>query len=177
MLPEDTRVIFTTAFQQYALEGYEVDALDYLLKPIRYPKFLQSVEKAKAWFSMKEAASSRQSGTEEEKAKDSIFIKADGEMHRVMLSDILYITGMKDYVMISLEGRKLPLVTHITMKAVEDMLPKDSFMRIHRSYIISLPKIESVSASMDVSIAGQLLHVGDSYREEFLRYLESNTLK
>ncbi|MBQ9174160.1 MAG: response regulator transcription factor [Bacteroidales bacterium] len=177
MLPEDTRVIFTTAFQQYALEGYEVDALDYLLKPIRYPKFLQSVEKAKAWFSMKEAASSRQSGAEEEKAKDSIFIKADGEMHRVMLSDILFITGMKDYVMISLEGRKLPLVTHITMKAVEDMLPKDSFMRIHRSYIISLPKIESVSASMDVTIAGQLLHVGDSYREEFLRYLESNTLK
>ena len=177
MLPQDTRVIFTTAFQQYALEGYEVDALDYLLKPIRYPKFLQSVEQAKAWFSMKKAASSRQSGTEEEKAKDSIFIKADGEMHRVMLSDILYITGMKDYVMISLEGRKLPLVTHITMKAVEDMLPKDSFMRIHRSYIISLPKIESVSASMDVTIAGQLLHVGDSYREEFLRYLESNTLK
>ncbi|MBQ9712162.1 MAG: response regulator transcription factor [Bacteroidales bacterium] len=177
MLPEDTRGIFTTAFQQYALEGYEVDALDYLLKPIRYPKFLQSVEKAKAWFSMKEAASSRQSGAEEEKAKDSIFIKADGEMHRVMLSDILFITGMKDYVMISLEGRKLPLVTHITMKAVEDMLPKDSFMRIHRSYIISLPKIESVSASMDVTIAGQLLHVGDSYREEFLRYLESNTLK
>ena len=178
MLPEDTRVIFTTAFKQYALEGYEVDALDYLLKPIRYPKFLQTVEKAKAWFEMKRAASASEVPQEEDtEKKDSLFIKADGEMHRIMLSDILFVTGMKDYVMINIEGRKLPLVTHITMKAVEDMLPKDSFMRIHRSYIISLPKIESVTASMDVSIGGQLLHVGDSYREGFLKYLEGNTLK
>ena len=92
-------------------------------------------------------------------------------------SDIIFITGMKDYVMINVEGRKLPLVTHITMKGVEDMLPKDSFMRIHRSYIISLGRIDSVTSTLDVSIGGQLLHVGDAYREEFLSYLEGNALK
>ena len=175
MIPQDTRVIFTTAFQQYAIESYEVDALDYLLKPIRYPKFLQAVDKAVQWFTLKEAASTKESV--ETPQKDSIFIKADGEMHRVKLSDIIFITGMKDYVMINVEGRKLPLVTHITMKGVEDMLPKESFMRIHRSYIISLGRIESVTSTLDVSIGGQLLHVGDAYRESFLGYLEGNALK
>ena len=166
MLPEGTRVVFTTAFKQYAFESYEVRALDFLLKPIRYQKFLEAVQKAQEWFAMKEASSA---SVQEEKA--SVFIKSDGALRKVDYADILYVEGMRDYVLFHLAGSREPLVTHLTMKAVEGLLPSTAFMRIHRSFIVSLDKVERVSPSGDIKVGSALLHVSEGYREAFERFI------
>ena len=166
MLPADTRVIFTTAFKQYAFESYEVSALDFLLKPIRYQKFLEAVQKAQEWFALKDAAAA-QAPSE----KTALFLKVEGVLRKVELADILYVEGMKDYVMFHLASSREPLVTHMTMKAVEELLPPQSFMRIHRSYIVALSHISSVSAGGDLKVGPALLHVSDAYREAFDAYL------
>lgn len=170
MLPSQTRIIFTTAFKQYAFDSYEVSALDFLLKPIRYQKFLEAAEKAREWFTLKEAAASSTSPSAE---KSSIFLKVDGVLQKVELSDIQYVEGMKDYVMFHLASARQPLVTHLTMKAVEDMLPPERFMRIHRSFIIGLSHIASVTPQADVKVGDALLHVSEGYRPAFDQYLAS----
>lgn len=162
MLPSETRVIFTTAFKQYAFESYEVSALDFLLKPIRYQKFLEAAQKAQDWFAMKEA--SQAAATPE---KTSVFIKADGVLRKVDYADLLYVEGMKDYLMFHLASARQPLVTHLTMKAAEDMLPADRFMRIHRSFIVNLEQITSVSAQGDIKVGDALLHVSEGYKDAF----------
>ena len=168
MLPPETRVIFTTAFKQYAFESYEVSALDFLLKPIRYQKFLESAQKAQEWFALKEAASAPVPSAE----KTSVFLKVDGVLRKVELSDIQYVEGMKDYVMFHLASARQPLVTHLTMKAAEDLLPPEQFMRIHRSYILGLEHIASVSPQGDVKVGEALLHVSEGYRPAFDAYLQ-----
>ena len=168
MLPPETRVIFTTAFKQYAFESYEVSALDFLLKPIRYQKFLEAAQKAQEWFALKEAASAPVPSAE----KTSVFLKVDGVLRKVELSDIQYVEGMKDYVMFHLASVRQPLVTHLTMKAVEDLLPPEQFMRIHRSYILGLEHIASVSPQGDVKVGEALLHVSEGYRTAFEAYLQ-----
>ena len=147
MVPPGTRVIFTTAFKEYAFDSYEVNALDFLLKPIRYHKFLGAAEKARQWFEM--------SSVKEE------------------ISRILYVTGLKDYVMIYLEGEARPLITHVTMKAMEEMLPSGRFMRVHRSYIVALDKIRSVDRNNCVYIGKEIIHVTDAYKEAFNAYLKA----
>ena len=167
MLPEGTRVIFTTAFKQYAFESYEVSALDFLLKPIRYQKFLEAAQKAQDWFALKEAS---QAAAAPEKT--SVFIKADGVLRKVDYADLLYVEGMKDYLMFHLRSQRQPLVTHLTMKAAEDMLPQDRFMRIHRSFIVNLEQITSVSAQGDLKVGDALLHVSEGYKDAFDAYLK-----
>ena len=145
LVPEGTHIIFTTAFKQYAFESYEVSAVDFLLKPIRYQKFLEAAEKARHLLEMEKAAATT-SPTQQAQASSadtSIFVKTDSGLQKVSLRDILYFEGMKDYVRIYLSDAQ-PLLTHITMKALEDLLPADSFMRVHRSYIVALGRIDSV---------------------------------
>lgn len=173
MLKDPTRIIFTTAFRQYAFESYEVSALDFLLKPIRYQKFLEAVEKARRWFDLKDAAESQAPAAGE---NDFIFLKADKTLHKIPFDDILYVLGMKDYVCVYIAGRKEPLVTHSTMKGMEEMLPSPRFMRVHKSYIVNLEKIESVSSGWDLMVAGELIHVSDAYREAFDSYVKSRVL-
>ena len=176
MVPADTRIIFTTAFKQYAFESYEVSALDFLLKPIRYQKFLEAAEKAREWFSMKAAAEGASAPAAAALApapeKTAVFIKVDGALRKVELADILYVEGMKDYVMFKLASAREPLVTHMTMKAVEELLPAQSFMRIHRSHIVNLGQVASVTPSGDIKVGGALLHVSDAYRPAFDEYLK-----
>ncbi len=176
MVQEGTRIIFTTAFKQYAFESYEVSAVDFLLKPIRYQKFLEAAEKAQRLFGLVEAAAAASQSQQTATAADkSIFIKTDSGMQKVFLEDILYFEGMKDYVRIHLaEGQTL--LTHITMKALEDLLPTGSFMRVHRSYIVSLDRIDSVSAGSDISIGGAFIHVSESFRPAFDVWLQSRSL-
>ena len=173
MIPEGTRIIFTTAFKQYAFESYEVSALDFLLKPIRYQKFLEAAEKAREWFTLKEAASAAPASAPE--TKSSTFFKVDGALRKVELSDILFVEGMKDYVMVYLASQRQPLVTHVTMKAMEEMLPA-GFMRIHRSFIVALDKVSSVSGTGDVKVGDRLLHVSDAYRDAFDTYLREHSI-
>lgn len=176
MIPEESRIIFTTAFKQYAYDSYEVSALDFLLKPIRYKQFLEAVEKGKKWFEMKEAAEKRDTGSNENNEPEFIFLKAEKAFVKVYLSDIIYVLGMKDYVMVHLKSREQPIMTHITMKAIEDMLPKSSFMRIHRSYIVALDSIDSVLPGNDILIGKDLIHISDAYKDEFFEYLKSRSI-
>ncbi len=171
MVPEGTRIIFTTAFAQYALESYDVSALDFLLKPVRYQKFLSAAEKARAWFSRAGEASGAASA-----GASSVFLKVEGVLRKVDFPEILYIEGMKDYVQVRLEGETRPLVTHMTMKGMEEMLPRELFMRVHRSYIVALDKISSVSPQFDLTVGGRLIHVGEVYRADFETWLGRNTV-
>lgn len=176
MIPDGTRIIFTTAFKQYAFESYEVSALDFLLKPIRYQKFLEAAEKAREWFTLKEAASAVPAAAAPAvEAKTSTFFKVDGALRKVEYDDILFVEGMKDYVMVYLASQRQPLVTHVTMKAMEEMLPA-GFMRIHRSFIVALDKVASVSGTGDVKVGDRLLHVSDAYRDAFDTYLREHSI-
>lgn len=170
LLPQDTRVIFTTAFRQYAFESYEVEALDYLLKPIRYQKFIESVSKAERWMEI------RQASVRPERNRRFAFIKTDGEYRNIDFDQILYVEGMKDYVLIHLESETEPIVAHMTMKAVEEKLPSDMFMRVHRSYTVALDKITAIDSCGDILIDRISVPVSDSYRKDIERYVKENLL-
>lgn len=181
MLPEGTRIIFTTAFKEYAFESYEVSALDFLLKPIRYNKFIAAVEKAREWFGLRgektqEAEQSPAPQMSTPNGNNSLFLKVDGEYRQVALDKILYVSGMKDYVMFYLEGERKPLITHLTMKAVEDMLPTSQFMRVHRSYIVALNKIRSVDRNDCIYIGDEIIRVTEAFREGFQSFLQSRSI-
>ena len=172
MLGDHTRVIFTTAFKEYAFESYEVSALDFLLKPIRYNKFLAAVEKAKQWFQLTD--NSQQVTTTETKPEaETIYIKVDGEYRQITIAQVVYVCGMKDYVMFYMDGERKPLITHLTMKSVEEMLPSSRFMRVNRSYIVALNKIRSIDRNDCIYIGDEIIHVTDAYREKFNQYLNA----
>jgi DNA-binding LytR/AlgR family response regulator len=174
MVPESTRIIFTTAFKEYAFDSYGVNALDFLLKPINYARFLKSAEKARQWFKM---SSNRQvpESTPETK-RNTLFLRIDGELKQININQILYISGLKNYVMFYMEDQQRPLVTHLTMKAVEDMLPANDFMRVHRSYIVALHKISSVDRNNTIHIGKEYIHVSDSYLEGFNKFVQANQI-
>ena len=167
MIPANTRVIFTTAFKEYAFESYEVSALDFLLKPIRYNKFLSAVEKAKQWYE-------REPADEDSKTK-SLFIRVDGELRNITIDSITYVSGMKDYVMFYLDGESKPLITHLTMKAVEAMLPTDKFLRVHRSYIIAVDKIKKIDRNDCIYIGEEIIHVPEGYQQAFHSFIETRS--
>lgn len=182
MVPAETRIIFTTAFKEFAFDSYAVNALDFLLKPIRYNKFLAAAEKARDWFEMKQRARNPQevqtnkSQTETSApSRDSVFLRIDGELRQVAIDDILYVSGMKDYVVFYMEGNK-KLITHLTMKAVEDMLPATSFLRVHRSYIVALRKIRSIDRNNCIYIGQEVIRVTDAYKEAFRLFLDKNSV-
>ncbi len=172
-----TRVIFTTAFKDYAFESYEVNALDFLLKPIRYIKFQAAVEKARNYFAMKESANTAASQPQQpsNKEDDFIFLRADGELHQIALARILYVEGMKDYLKFFIEGERKPIITHMTMTAAEEMLPEAGFMRINRSYIVSLSHIRSIDRNDCVYIGEQIIRVTEAYKEQFNQYITKRT--
>lgn len=170
-LPAQTRVVFTTAFKEYAFESYEVNALDFLLKPIRYTKFLESVEKAQQWFGKEKEPETAAT------ALPSIFIRVDGELRNIPVERITYVSGMKDYVMFYLDGERKPLVTHLTMKAVEEMLPSQLFMRVHRSYIIAVDKIRKVDRNDCIYIGDEIIHIPDGYLAAFKAFIQSRMPK
>lgn len=186
VLPRETRIIFTTAFREYAFESYEVSAIDFLLKPIRYDKFLRAAEKALQWYEMKEtispAARETSAGVPPQANEPSaspssdIFIRVDGEIRCVKLSDILYVEGMKDYVRFFLKECQ-PLTTHLTMKSVEESLPTARFMRVSRSHIISLENIRAIDRNMCIYIGDTIIRVTEMYRPAFSSFLQQRLAK
>ena len=170
VLQKGPRVIFTTAFNQYALEGFRVDALDYLLKPFNYEEFLHAALKAKTYFELKQAHAApinppvHQSANPPE--QDHIYLKVEYQLVRVALADIVYVEGLKDYVKVHLASQTRPLLSPTSLRGMEEKLPSGKFMRIHRGYIVGLGHIQAVGRGT-VQIAGETLPVSDGYRETF----------
>ncbi|MCR5365555.1 MAG: LytTR family DNA-binding domain-containing protein [Prevotella sp.] len=169
-LPEETRVVFTTAFKEYAFESYEVNALDFLLKPIRYNKFIAAVDKARKLHTP-------QASTPQSETPNTVFIRVDGEWQNINIDDIVYVNGMKDYVLFYLDNQPKALITHLTMKAVEEMLPKEKFLRVHRSYIVAIDKISKVDRNDCIYIGEEIIHIPDGYLPAFRAFLETRTFK
>ena len=176
LVPSGTKIIFTTAFRDYALDSYDVAAIDYLLKPIRYDKFLRAAQKAKEWYEMQEN-NHKSTETQAKGIKEEIFLKKDGGFQRVALDRIILIEGMKDYVKVFIEGEKFPIVTHLTMKGIEETLPSDRFMRVSRSHIVALKHIRSVDRNMCIYIGDTMVKVTDMYKSPFESFLKDNLLE
>ena len=166
------RIIFTTAFNQYALEGYRLDALDYLLKPFNYVEFLRAANKALAYAELRQqpANPGPVSAAPAVAEDEYLFLKVEYQLVRVPLQDILYIEGLKDYVKVHLQSAPKPILSLISLKALEEKLPAKKFMRIHRSYIVALDKIQSVSRQ-SVQIGTVNITVSDQYKEPFNKFL------
>ncbi len=171
MISPQTRVVFTTAFNQYALDGYKVNALDYLLKPISYPDFLLAANKAQEWFRLVEQ-SQQSEKKENQDEKLSIFVKSDYKLIRIELKNILYVEGLKDYVKIYEDNTGRPVISLMSMKAMEEMLPADRFMRVHRSYIVQKEKIRIIEHNRIV-FGNTYIPIGDSYKQAFQDFLNT----
>ena len=169
-------IVFTTAYSEYAVEGFKVNAVDYLLKPFGLDDFRRAANRLKERLETSPVAfpvaEMPQSNAEED---DTIFIKTDYKVVKIAISDIRYIEGMSEYLKIHLEGQPKPLVTLLSMKKMEEYLPP-SFMRIHRSYIVNLKKIQEVNKNRVIMDANTYLPIGDNYKEAFNDYLNTRFL-
>ena len=164
IIPNTTKIVFTTAFQQYAIEGYKVNALDYLMKPISYDDFLTAANKALDWFTIAQK--------QEVYARDRfMFIKSDYKLIRVSLDDLLYIEGLKDYVRFYLaDGTRI--MSLMNMKKLDDYLPHPEFLRTHRSFIVHMPLAQQIDR-FRIVFGDQFIPVSDSYKEEVQEYLDT----
>ncbi len=158
---KDTAVIFTTAFSEYAVEGFNVDAVDYLLKPIEYDRFLKAIYKAKEYIEYL---------NNQELNQGYIFVKSDYQMVKINLKDIIYIEGLDDYIKIYLPHKSV--LTLMTLKTITQKLPAREFVRVHRSYIVPISKIENVSKSK-IKITDKEIPIGVSYSDSFFAAMDN----
>jgi DNA-binding LytR/AlgR family response regulator len=169
--PNKPRIIFTTAYNQFALEGYKVDALDYLLKPFNYEEFLHAANKALTYVELLLRSNTAAPAVDEQRIEDEyLFLKIEYQLVRIALKDILYMEGLKDYVKIYLQNTEKPLLSLTSLKALEEKLPAKRFMRVHRSFIVSLDKINSITRNA-LQIGKINITVGDQYKEAFGQFL------
>jgi len=164
-------VILTTAYSQYALDGYDLDVVDYLLKPIAFDRFYKAAQKV-----LQSSGNTNSSAPEVlsvQKNHDFIFVKTEHKIQKIYLDDILYIEGLKDYI--SIFTRSERIITLQNMKKMEESLPSKSFIRVHKSYIIALGKIESIERSR-IQIGEKTIPIGDTYREYFFKQIENTNI-
>jgi two-component system LytT family response regulator len=162
-LQDDVKVIFTTAFEQYALDGFKVNALGYLLKPFDYTEFLEAAMRAKEWFDLK------QKSTAPASSKDSIFVKSEYKLVKIAFDKLQYVEGLKDYAKFYLEDQKAPVLSLMTLKSLEESLP-DYFMRVHRSFIVNLKKVNTIERN-EIVFGSVSIPVADKYKEGFQKFL------
>ena len=165
MVNEKTRIVFVTAFEQYALEGYRVNALDYLLKPVSYVDFLQAANKALQWFELVNNKTDQ---------IESIFVKSDYKLIQIELKKILYIEGLKDYIKIYTEDQTKAILSLMSLKAMEELLPSSQFMRVHRSYIVNKDKIKIIDRGRIV-FDKTYIPISESYKSEFQSFLDERS--
>ena len=165
-------VVFTTAYSEYAVEGFRVNAVDYLLKPFGLQEFQRAANRLKE---RKEGGAKVESAAPQEPETDTIFLKTDYRIVKVTIGEIRYVEAMSEYLKVWLEGQPKPIITLLSMKKMEERLP-DYFMRIHRSYIINLTKIQEVNKNRVIMDKDTYLPIGDLYKETFQNYLESKYL-
>ena len=164
-LKKKPEAIFTTAHTEYALQGFELNAIDYLLKPISFERFVKAVNRAKDYIEFK---SNKSTGN-----KDYFFINAAHKIHKIFYRDILYMEGLKDYTKIHLAGTQNPLLILQNLKYFEDSLPKNDFIRVHRSYIVSINKLNTITRKL-VTIGASSMPVSDNYRDGLFSLLDLN---
>ncbi len=169
------KVILTTAYPQYALEGYELDVIDYLLKPIAFDRFFKSVQKAQTVLqpAAKPAQPEPTQQLKQDFLSDFIFVKTEHKIQKVYLNDILFIEGLKDYISIFTTSERI--ITLQNMKKMEDALPARHFMRVHKSYIVSINKIDSIERSR-IFMGDKVIPVGDTYRDEFYKIIDGKNI-
>jgi two-component system, LytTR family, response regulator len=172
ILKHQPLVIFTTAYPDYALEGFNQDAVDYLLKPIPFDRFLKAVTKAQDRLSRSGKATDSVVSTQFE--QDFMFVKADYKTIRVDFKDILWIEGLKDYIIIQTKEQKI--ITLLSMSKMMEKLPDSKFLRVHRSFIVSLQKIDSIEKSR-IKIGAKDVPIGEVYKEQFLKWVEENNIQ
>jgi DNA-binding LytR/AlgR family response regulator len=170
MLQNKTLVVFTTAYESYAIEGYKVNAVDYLLKPFNYDEFLAAAIKVKNQF---EIIDNKPSGITTD---DFIIVKTDYKLQQIALNDIVYIEGLKDYIKIFRQDIEKPVMSLMPMKIIEEKLPADSFMRVHRSFIVNLNKIQTVERSK-IIFGDTAIPVSDNYKEKFHEFISGRFLE
>jgi DNA-binding LytR/AlgR family response regulator len=163
-------VVFVTAYSEYALEGFRVDAIGYLLKPISYVDFLKSANKVKSWLETHPPKSD-----EVKSSKDFLFIKSEYKILRINFDNIKYIEGMSEYIRIHLNNAK-PVMTLLSMRSIEEQLPAERFMRVHRSYIVSLEKISVIERSRIIFDGNVYIPVSDQYKAKFQSFIDKNYL-
>lgn len=166
-------VVFTTAYSEYAVEGFKVNAVDYLLKPFGMDDFMRAANKVKR---QHELLGSRAAAAGQSRDGGTIFVKSEYKTIRIDISSISYVEAMGEYLRIHLEGRPKPIIALLAMKKIEERLPQDTFMRIHRSYIVNLGKMLEVGKNRAVMDDGTALPVSELYREAFNRYVETKLL-
>jgi two-component system LytT family response regulator len=171
------KVILTTAYPQYALEGYELDVIDYLLKPIAFDRFFKSVQKAQGVLQPQMVSTKPTPADpihpQQDFLSDFIFVKTEHKIQKVYLNDILFIEGLKDYISIFTPVERI--ITLQNMKKMEDALPPKHFIRVHKSYIVSINKIDSIERSR-ICIRDKIIPVGDTYREEFFKIIDGKNI-
>ncbi len=169
-LQEDHKIIFTTAYEKYALEGFKLNAIDYLLKPFSYEEFLKAAGKA---HKLAELEANAQPTIETN--NQFLFLKSDYKIRRINFNDILYIEGLKDYIKVYTKGDEKPILSLNSIKSLEQKLPEEKFMRVHRSFIVNLDKIETIERSR-IIFGKTYIPVSDQYKEKFQEYLDKNFL-
>ena len=167
VLPKETKIIFTTAFNQYAVDGYKVNALDYLMKPVSYQDFLLATDRALEYFSSQQKGGS----TREDRF---MFVKSDYKLVRINLDDVLYIEGLKDYVRIYLRSDE-KIMSLMSMKKLEEYLPRPEFLRVHRSWIVHMPEVSTIDR-FRIVFGDLFIPISDNYKEQVQQYLDSHTL-
>ena len=167
-------IVFTTAYSEYAVEGFKVNAVDYLLKPFGMQDFQRAANRLKERVQGSRVQEVQGSPLTSENA-DTIFVKTDYRVVKLTISDIRYIEGMSEYLKIFIEGEAKPIVTLLSMKKMEEKLP-ENFMRIHRSYIVNLTKIQEINKNRIIMDAETFLPIGDMYKEAFQKYIDTKFL-
>ena len=173
LLPAKSKVIFTTAFDQYAIEGYKVNALDYLLKPFDYNEFLNAAQKARNHLETNSTQNAE--NQQNNKNSDFIFVKSEYRQIKINFNEILYIEGLKDYVKIYTSSHPRPILTLMSLKKLEEELPSEQFMRVHRSYIISLEKIEAIERN-HVVVKDGFITIAPNYKDILMEYIKEKSI-
>lgn len=169
LLPPETKIVFTTAFNQYAIDGYKVNAVDYLLKPISFETFVKSVNKVVKLCKEQK----RQKSLLNDKF---VYIKSEYKLVKMAFEDILYVEGLKDYIKIYLSDGRKPVMSLMNMKTLEDNLPSNVFMRVHRSFIVNIAKVDMIDRGRIV-VGDMFIPVSESYKDRFQDYLDDHTLQ
>lgn len=164
------KVIFTTAYEKYAIEGFKLNAVDYLLKPFSYEEFLKAAQKARKQAELEAGALSII-----EANSQFLFLKSEYKIRRINFNDIQYVEGLKDYIKVYIAGEEKPILSLNSMKSLEQKLPEEKFMRVHRSFIVNLDKIDTIERSR-IIFGKTYIPVSDQYKDKFQEFLDKNFL-